>query len=74
MPQNAHDAARCPLCEGPNACGNLTGGGDSCWCRTVPFSRAVLEQVPASDRNRRCICRTCALGEAGAGEPPVEPG
>jgi hypothetical protein len=61
----------CPLCGGPNGCG-LAAGDTTCWCFTASIQPAVLERIPDADRNRSCICATCA-GQTGDGAAsPVE--
>lgn len=59
-------ACRCPLCGEPNGCAPAASGtfDSPCWCTTVQIPAAVLARLPAAQRGRACICRTCA--EAGA--------
>lgn len=58
----------CPLCGGPNACGNLSANGNpaDCWCHQpdMIFSRALLESVPAADKGKACICQQCVIKQA----------
>jgi hypothetical protein len=56
--------ATCPLCGGPNACVPAAGGGFDmpCWCAGVAFDPDVLARVPEAERNRSCLCRSCATG------------
>lgn len=53
----------CPLCGGPNACGNIsaTDNPADCWCHLpdMIFSRALLERVPALKKGKACICQQC---------------
>ncbi|MEG3768161.1 cysteine-rich CWC family protein [Alteromonas sp. 14N.309.X.WAT.G.H12] len=55
------DAARCPLCNGLNHCGNLTSNDQPCWCMAedVVFTQNLLQQVPASRKHKACICQEC---------------
>ena len=62
---------RCPLCGQDNACRLSAAAGDpaaweGCWCRTAAIPDAVLAQIPTAARDRACICRGCAAGEAPA--------
>jgi hypothetical protein len=56
------------LCGGPNACG-LEAGATTCWCFETRIPAAVLDTIPAEQRNRSCICQTCAT----AGVTPATP-
>lgn len=51
----------CPLCHRPNHCGALAGpdGAARCWCHDVKVPAALLARVPATERDRACICRDC---------------
>lgn len=54
----------CPLCGQSNNCGNLSSGeSKTCWCadKAVTFSKELLNQVSKKDKNKACICKTCAL-------------
>ena len=46
----------------PNDCQlcSLSVHKGPCWCATVDFPVALLNQVPPEQRNRACICRGCA--------------
>jgi hypothetical protein len=37
-----------------------------CWCTQVEFSAELLAKVPASLKDRACICPTCARGASQA--------
>ena len=58
---SACDAARCPLCDGPNACQLCTADAykGPCWCERMDLPEALLAQVPAEQRRLACICRSC---------------
>jgi len=60
------DPTRCPLCGQANSC-VLAAGGElrDCWCLQTPMDPAVLERLPAEERDRRCLCPACAAGVAG---------
>ena len=54
----------CPLCGNNNYCGNLSSSDNkACWCRDnkVQFPGSLLSQVSDADKNKACICKTCAL-------------
>lgn len=66
--------SRCPLCEGPNACGASGPEAAACWCFSVSFAAGVLAAVPEAARGRRCVCRGCAMAPPqSAATPPVAP-
>jgi hypothetical protein len=60
------DAARCPLCQQPNACAAVASGGAAtdCWCMHVPFSAELLARVPAAAKGLACICPACVQAQA----------
>ncbi len=59
---DAVDATRCPLCDGPNFCAMAQGAVDEpCWCSQIEFAPRVLAALPAHERGRRCICPACAV-------------
>jgi hypothetical protein len=53
------DPARCPLCDGDNACGVVAGRAD-CWCFTEPVPAEVIARVPPAAQGVACVCRACA--------------
>lgn len=59
------DPSLCPLCNKNNHCGNLSACNSSqgCWCsdKTIQFCETLLNTIPASAKNKACICKTCAL-------------
>jgi hypothetical protein len=60
----APDATRCPLCGEPNRCALAAPRAPGsepppCWCRAERFPAELLERVPAPQRRRACICRSC---------------
>jgi hypothetical protein len=56
--------AICPLCGGPNGCVPAAGGSFDmpCWCADVTIDPVALASVPEAQRNRSCLCRSCATG------------
>lgn len=52
----------CPLCGKTNQCALTIADGsiDDCWCKTTPIPKRALDQIPATERNQRCICPNCA--------------
>lgn len=71
--KTALDERLCPLCQQPNACGNLQSvhteepTGDlavsasfDCWCLHQPVSAAALQQLSPDQRGQSCICQSCA--------------
>jgi hypothetical protein len=54
----------CPLCGQPNGCAPAgTGRLDTpCWCASVTIAAGVLDRIPAAQRGRACLCRSCATG------------
>ncbi len=61
MTDTPTDPHHCPLCGQANAC-RIAADKDSphCWCFDESIGVAALAKVPAADRGRACICRTCA--------------
>ena len=66
---NTIDPSKCPLCGNANLCGevknssNKTCGGENsldCWCKSVDFSKTLLDSVPEQARRKACICQQCA--------------
>jgi hypothetical protein len=73
MPSDTTDAARCPLCSGPNACELAAAAAEGrpagrCWCADERIAPETLARIPAEARGRRCICRACARVQ-GTGGP-----
>ncbi len=66
MTTPARDPERCPLCDGPNACG-AARGQSTCWCFTAVIPPEVIARVPPEDQGVRCVCAACA-----ADAPPPE--
>ena len=76
---SACDAARCPLCGGPNACQLCTADAykGPCWCERMDLPAALLARVPDEQRRLACICRSCvetAQAERDAEAVRVRPG
>jgi hypothetical protein len=63
------DPTRCPLCGDRNGCG-AAQGAQACWCFAVSIPTQVLERVPPEQRNRACLCKSCATGDQ-AGAAPI---
>lgn len=57
---------RCPLCGQPNGCAAASSGrfDTPCWCSNATFTPTLLALVPAAQRGRACICKSCAEGGA----------
>lgn len=47
----------CPLCNANNLCG--INSPESCWCMSKEIPKALIEQVPADQKNKSCICASC---------------
>jgi len=59
------DAARCPLCGGPNRCAMAAAVADEpCWCTRVTLTAAMLERIPPAKRGVACVCAACAAALA----------
>lgn len=56
------DAARCPLCDRPNACG-AAAGREECWCFSATLAPEALARIPARALGVVCICAACGRGE-----------
>lgn len=60
----------CPLCGDVNHCGNLSSSNPSelCWCLKgdVAFPQSLLGKVADADKNKACICKSCALKHGSA--------
>jgi hypothetical protein len=39
-----------------------------CWCADVNVDPAALARVPETERNRSCLCRSCATGTRTTGD------
>ncbi len=52
----------CPLCGKPNECAAAKFGRHDvdCWCAHATFNPASLALIPEAQRNKACICQTCA--------------
>jgi hypothetical protein len=37
-----------------------------CWCTSVQFPPALLEQIPAEARHLACVCHACATQDTPA--------
>ncbi|OMF38719.1 hypothetical protein BK133_00480 [Paenibacillus sp. FSL H8-0548] len=53
----------CPLCNQPNECGikAVSEGQADCWCFHEKFPEELLKQLPADQRGKACICRSCLV-------------
>ncbi|MEA3544963.1 MAG: cysteine-rich CWC family protein [Thermodesulfobacteriota bacterium] len=47
----------CPLCQKDNGC--MAHSNKRCWCVDMTIPQALLDQVPAAQQGRACICRSC---------------
>ena len=59
------EPAACPLCGARNLCAmeieRETGvKQEACWCTQMDFTADLLATVPASARDKACICAACA--------------
>jgi len=69
------DPAVCPICGGPNMCGELDKSNQTdgrCWCALETFPREIFQLVPKEKKDKACICKTC-LDQFKTGELPVSP-
>lgn len=65
----------CPLCGAANGCSMAAGlDAAACWCMRTAIAPAVLAQLPAQSRGRRCICAACAQTGAAAAAPGAKAG
>jgi len=55
------EAARCPLCGGPNDCAPAACGrfDVECWCAHGRMPPEVLERIPEAQRGCACVCAAC---------------
>lgn len=55
------EAAKCPLCGGPNDCQLCTASAykGHCWCFNVEIPQSLLDSLPAEVRRKSCLCRKC---------------
>ena len=66
------DPCRCPLCGASNGCAMANAGPNTsqstqpCWCTQEQFSAQLLQQVPATAKNRACICQACVQSSRNA--------
>jgi membrane protease subunit (stomatin/prohibitin family) len=67
-----NDAERCPRCGQPNRCSQAGQAQpvQDCWCFHTPIERSVLDELPAEQRDKTCLCPNCAraLGDEPAAE------
>lgn len=56
------DAERCPRCGQPNHCAQAgrAQAVTDCWCFHTPIPRQLLEELPAEQRGKSCLCPNCA--------------
>jgi len=47
----------CPLCQAKNYCG--INSPEPCWCMSKSVPPALIAKVPASEKNKSCICANC---------------
>lgn len=74
-PDGACEAARCPLCGGPNECRHGPAGSatEPCWCEREVFPAALLARVPVALARGVCVCRNC-VGQEIRTRPPARTG
>ncbi|PZM64783.1 cysteine-rich CWC family protein [Paenibacillus dendritiformis] len=54
------DPQRCPLCGQPNHCAYAAGRPHTeCWCMKRSVPQELLEQIPAEQRRKACVCEEC---------------
>ncbi|MWV13231.1 hypothetical protein F3I62_14080 [Pseudomonas sp. R-28-1W-6] len=58
------DASHCPRCGQLNRCAQAGQSEpvQDCWCFHSPVDAAVLDSLPAEQRDRACLCPRCARG------------
>ncbi|MEK1906712.1 MAG: cysteine-rich CWC family protein [Pseudomonas sp.] len=58
------DSRRCPRCGQLNSCAQAEQleQVEDCWCFHQPVDPAVLDSLPAEQRNQDCLCPRCAQG------------
>jgi hypothetical protein len=66
-----NDAERCPRCGQANRCAQAgqTQAVADCWCFHTPIEQSLIDQLPAEQRDKSCLCPNCAhilSGESGA--------
>ena len=61
MKEPSPNPASCPLCGHENDCQLCSPAAykGQCWCASVKFPDALLEQIPPEFRNKACLCRDC---------------
>ncbi|MDG1583324.1 cysteine-rich CWC family protein [Pseudomonas sp. GOM6] len=63
-----NDAERCPRCGQLNQCAQASSPQpvQDCWCFHRPIPRQLIEELPAEQRGKSCLCPHCAkaLGTA----------
>jgi hypothetical protein len=62
----------CPLCGKPNGCARTNAAtlDVECWCIHAKISEATLARVPATLKDKACLCVSCAGHEAAASAQP----
>lgn len=57
-------AERCPCCGQLNQCAQATSTTPvtDCWCFSARIAPERLASLPATVRNRACLCPRCAQG------------
>lgn len=64
------EASRCPRCGQLNHCAQAgkSQAVEDCWCFHTAVDPAVLDGLPAEQRERACLCPRCARGLPSAPE------
>ena len=59
------DTSHCPRCGQLNRCAQAgqPEAVEDCWCFHITVAPAVLDSLPAAQRNQACLCPRCAAVE-----------
>jgi len=51
----------CVNCGQPNSCAVASGKAIAgCWCNSASVSKTALDNIPESEKLKRCLCPACA--------------
>jgi hypothetical protein len=51
----------CPLCGEENICAVSMGKTiEECWCNNENISAMAINEIPESEKFKRCLCQACA--------------
>ncbi|MBQ0721495.1 MAG: cysteine-rich CWC family protein [Gammaproteobacteria bacterium] len=61
----------CPLCRQANHCGQEKNQ-TQCWCKAedIQFPAQLIQQLPADQVGKSCICKACLLAFQAASDSP----